>query len=60
MFILAFLSFVVAAVIAILGVHGITLSVVTGIIAIGLAFLSLAVGGVWDTWPGMHFRRRVP
>lgn len=50
---LAFVTFLIAAIIAILGVHGVTLTTIVGIIAIGLALAALgwAVGpGAW--WPG--------
>jgi hypothetical protein len=50
--VLAFVAFLIAAIIAIVGVPGITLTVITGIIAIGLALLSL--GGV--AWPAINWR----
>jgi hypothetical protein len=52
-FALAFVTFLVAAIIAILGVHGVTLTTIVGIIAIGLALAAAgwAFGpGAW--WPG--------
>jgi hypothetical protein len=51
--VLAFVAFLIAAIIAIVGVPGITLTVVVGIIAIGLALLAL--GGA--PLPEMHWRR---
>lgn len=50
--VLAFVAFIIAAIIAIVGVAGIGLSVVVGIIAIGLALLAL--GGA--PLPSMHWR----
>lgn len=51
LYVLAFIDFLIAAVIAILGVHGISTTVIIGIIAIGLALLSLAGTGLWGGWP---------
>jgi hypothetical protein len=56
---LACLTFIIAAIIAILGVHGVTMMTVIGIIAIGLALaaLGLAIGrDPW--WPGSWRRGR--
>ena len=54
---MAVLTFAVAAIIAILGVNGITLTVIVGIIAIGLALTALGLAtGPAPWWPG----RRVP
>jgi hypothetical protein len=53
LFALAFVTFLIAAIIAILGVHGVTLTEIVGIIAIGLALAAAgwAFGpGAW--WPG--------
>jgi len=59
---LAVLAFLIAAIIAILGVHGISLTVIIGIIAIGLTFLALAEAGFGSGWGAGNWnaRRRVP
>lgn len=57
---LAALAFIVAAIIALLGVHGISVEVILGIMSIGGALLSLGLAGLWSTWPAMHFRRVPP
>jgi hypothetical protein len=57
---LAFIDFLVAAIIAVLGVHGISLTVIVGITAIGGALLSLAGTGWLSAWPGTRFRRVPP
>lgn len=50
--VLAFVAFVIAAILAIVGVTGIGLSIIIGIIAIGLALLAL--GGV--PLPSLNWR----
>jgi hypothetical protein len=56
---MAAITFIIAAIIAILGVHGITLTVIVGIIAIGLALAALGLAsGPAPWWPGGW--RRVP
>lgn len=52
--VLAFVAFIIAAIIAIVGVPGISLTVIAGIIAIGLALLSLSE----VAWPSINWRPR--
>lgn len=56
---MACLTFVVAAIIAILGVPGITLMTVVGIIAIGLALAALGWATGRDPWWPGAWRRPV-
>jgi uncharacterized membrane protein YkgB len=57
---LAFITFLIAAIIAILGVHGITLTVIVGIIAIGLALAALGLATGPDAWWPGNWRRVGP
>jgi hypothetical protein len=52
--VLACIAFVIAAIFAIVGVSGITLAVIVGIIAIGLALLALGGAGL----PALSWQRR--
>lgn len=50
---MAVITFIIAAIIAILGVHGVTLTDIAAIISIGLALVSLGLAlGPAPWWPG--------
>lgn len=48
--IFSLLAFAIAAIIAIIGIPGVSLTVIVGIIAIGLFFLALESGGWRPAW----------
>jgi hypothetical protein len=54
-YILAILTFGFAVIAAFLGIHGITLTVIAGVIALGLIFLTLGL----SDWLPEPWRRRV-
>jgi hypothetical protein len=58
-YVLAAVAFMFAAIFALAGVKGLTLTEIAGIISIGLVFLTLALAGVGSGWgPGNWNTRR--
>ena len=51
MWVLALIAFAIAAFLALATISGVTLTMIIGIIAIGLCFLALEVGKWTPPWP---------